>query len=978
MLEGLSSILDNVIYLDIETTGLDETSSEIIEIGAVKIKNGIITTYETLIKPRGRVPISIYNLCFGLKEIDLLSARGLNSIKQELLEFLENLPLICHNANFETKFLGFHIPEIKNTIMDSMELAAILEPWRKEFNLDALLREVTNIKKNEIHRGLSDSIDTLKVVNSLLLRQWSREERSNKKYNSLYEIINKDYGYLKTWDWLNYLLKPPFLTDEEFQYVNYEEDRKDENKLKRIPIDYTLYENLLKNEEIWNNGGDFGYQYRKEQKEFSKRIRENFEKSERIFIEAPTGSGKTFAYVIIAAIETYLNKQKNRKDDASFIISTNTKELQNQLIERDIPTILKKLRLDDKLRYGAMKGKGNYLCIERLNKCEALEFDKKGNLTLLLLRRLCETGNYGDIESINYSVQKHFELDNYINEVNCDSEQCKLEKCKKPCYLRKRYNELPEENITVINHSLLSCWPYAEKKKINHIIIDEGHNLMEKCYDFFAEEFSSYQFLELLDLIEKGHPSIIAMLLNLNASYGYRETIEKDRIVYLVNEIIVNINILLNDFRSMRLVSGEYNFTTEFFIPREDLKGVTKALGSEISVLKESIYPLYKMLNDYVSNITMDDEINGDSDHKSLSDYIAKLRGNFDVLDKFLESSVFFAKVLEVDSEYKSFTFRNVPLNVGELVNEHMLKDVKSTTFLSATFRIENSFNKIKRHLGQEKANEFIIPPTFDLKRRTKIFALNDVGRYDEPSYIKNISRFIFETAQKINGHILVLFNNNARRTSVSEELELLTRGTKIEVHTSKKSVSALNDKNRQVIILGSKGFFEGIDVPGDALTCVMLDKIPNYSPEYPILRAITTYQKKGYQDVNYPQVCIKAKQIYGRLIRSTFDYGYFIILDPGQNSYTIRNLERDLGGPSIEYASTKKVLSEMQFDYNNWKRSNINIILNTMKRNNKNIQEEFNNEAKKHKMFWELSKVENQEYYFENIDFKLNGKIKH
>ncbi|WP_297425493.1 helicase C-terminal domain-containing protein [Clostridium sp.] len=977
MLEEFYSILDNVIYLDIETTGLDENSSEIIEIGAVKIKDGSITTYETLIRPRGRVPISIYSLCNGLNEGELMSARTLNSIKTEIMEFLEDLPLICHNANFERKFLAFHIPEIKNEIIDSMEFAAILEPWRKEYNLDALTRDITNLNKTELHRGLSDSIDTLKVVNSLLLRQWDREERRISKKNiSLYNIILKDYTYLKKWPWTKYLLKPPFLSIENYPYVNYEENKISENNLKKLLIDYSKFENLLEVEEIWNNGGDFGYQYRKDQKEFSKKIRENFEKCERIFIEAPTGSGKTFAYVIIAAIETYLNKQKNKKDDSSFIISTNTKELQNQLIERDIPTILKKLMLNDKLNYGAMKGKGNYLCIERINKCESLEVGEKSNLSLLFLRRLCENGNYGDIESINYSIQKHFEIDKYINEINCDSEQCNLEKCMRSCYLRKRYNELPEENITVINHSLLACWPYSEKKKINHLIIDEGHNLMEKCYDFFLEEFSSAKLIELLEMIEKGHPSILSMLLSLNASFGYRETIEKEKLVYLVNDIIVNINILLNDFRSMRLVSGEYNFTTEFFIPRDDLKGITKAIGSEISMLKESIYPLYKILNDYVSNITLDDEINGDGDHKNLSDYIAKLKTNFDVLDKFLESSVFYAKVLEIDAEYKEFYFKNVPLNVGELVNEHMLKDVKSTTFLSATFRIENSFNKIKKHLGQEKANEFVIPPTFDLKKRTKIFALNDVGRYDEPSYIKNVSRFIFNAAQKINGHILVLFNNNARRNAVNEELELLTRGSKIEVHVSKKSVVALNDKNRQVIILGSKGFFEGIDVPGDALSCVMLDKIPNYSPEFPILRAITTYQNKAYQDVNYPQVCIKTKQIYGRLIRSTFDYGYFIILDPGQNSYTLRNLERDLNGPSIEISTTSKILSEMEFDYNNWKRININTIINNIKKNNKNLQEEFNNESKKHKMFWELYKVDNGEYYFENINFKLNGKI--
>lgn len=976
MLEELNSVLDNVIYLDIETTGLDENSSEIIEIGAVKIKDGNITTYETLIRPRGRVPINTYSLCVGLNEKDLLSARSLNNVKLEVVEFLEDLPLICHNANFERKFLNVHIPEIKNEIMDSMELAAILEPWRKEYNLDSLVKEITNLKKNELHRGLCDSIDTLKVVNSLFFRQWDREERNTKKNKSLYNTILKEYTYLKKWAWTKYLLKPPFLSIENYPYVNYEDNKVSEIKLKKIPIDYSLYENLLENEEIWNNGGDFGYQYRKDQKEFSKRIRENFEKSERIFIEAPTGSGKTFAYVIIAAIATYLNKQKNRKDDASFIISTNTKELQNQLIERDIPTILKKLMLNDKLKYGAMKGKGNYICIDRINKCENLQVGVKENLCLLFLKRLCENGNYGDIESINYSAHKHFELDKYINEINCDSEQCNLDKCSRPCYLRKRYNELPEENITVINHSLLACWPYTEKKKINHIIIDEGHNLMEKCYDFFAEEFSSAKLIELLEMIEKGHPSILGMLLSLNASFGFRETIEKDKLNYLANDIIVNINILLNDFRSMRLISGEYNFTTEFFIPREDLNDITRAIGSEISMLKESIYPLYKILNDYVSNITLDDEINGDNDHKILSDYISKLKANFDVLDKFLESSVFYAKVLEVDSEYREFYLRNVPLNVGELVNEHMLKDVKSTTFLSATFRIENSFNKIKKHLGQEKAKEFIIPPAFDLKRRTKIFALNDVGRYDEPSYIKKISEFIFKVANKINGHVLVLFNNNARRNAVNEELELLARGTKIEVLMSKKSVASLNDKNRQVIILGSKGFFEGIDVPGDALSCVMLDKIPNYSPEYPILRAITTYQNKGYQDVNYPQVCIKTKQIYGRLVRSTFDYGYFIVLDPGQNSYTIRNLERDLNGPKIEISSTADILSEIEFDFNNWKRTNINMIINNIMKSNRNIKEEFNDEAKKHKMFWELHKVENGEYYFENINFKLNGKI--
>ncbi|NYC73637.1 hypothetical protein DE167_004203 [Clostridium beijerinckii] len=91
-----------------------------------------------------------------------------------------------------------------------MELAIILEPWRKEYNLNSLIKEITNLNKDELHRGLSDSIDTLKVVNSLLLRQWNREENSRKKNKSLHNLIIKEYQYLQKWPWTKHLLKPPF------------------------------------------------------------------------------------------------------------------------------------------------------------------------------------------------------------------------------------------------------------------------------------------------------------------------------------------------------------------------------------------------------------------------------------------------------------------------------------------------------------------------------------------------------------------------------------------------------------------------------------------------------------------------------------------------------------------------------------------------------------------------------------------------
>ncbi len=977
MWDKLKSIIDNVIYLDIETSGLHENVCEIIEIGAVKVKGGKITTYSTLINPKGRIPSEIYNLCTGLTPEMLKSAPSLSTVKEKVLLFLEDLPLICHNGDFEKRFLNYHMPYVKNYIMDSLELAAILEPARKEFTLNALLRDLTSINEREVHRALDDSIHTLKVVNSLLCRLFAKEEKILRE-KELYSKLMSDYAHLGKWCWTKYLLKPLFFNYGEYDYVNYDYNDKNiiSNTNEHLKIEYEKYEKLFQDCRIWNNGKNFGYEYRPKQEEFAQKIRENIEKESRIFIEAPTGSGKTFAYITIAAIISYINKIRKKRDFSSFVISTNTKELQNQLIEKDIPNIIEKLNLSDKIKYGYIKGKNNYICINRLNKCENMELDIEGNLALLYLRNYCENGNHGDIENINYAIYKHFNLDKYIKEVNCDNDNCELERCKKACYLKNRYNELPGENITVINHSLLACWPYSEKKKINHLIIDESHNLMEKCYDFFSEEFNSEEFLKFLEGIEKGHSNILFLLFNLNAAFGHREDIDRDKIKYMVNEIKVNINMLINEFRSLKLCNGEYNFTTEIFLPREDMKFIKKPVFEGISELKNSLYPLLKILNDYVYNIVGEEPVKDDQDYKKINDYVNKVKKSFDILDKFLQVSSNYAKVLEVDKEYRYFKCTVVPLHVDELVNEHMLKDIKSTTFLSATLRIDNSFYQMKKHLGQIKAKEFMISSDFQLKTRTKIFALNNVGRYDEGAYIKKVSRFIFESSKITDGHSMVLFNNNARRQLVFEELQFLTRGTKFEIHMNKKSIDLLKDKERKIIILGSKGFFEGINAPGDYLNTVILDKLPNYSPDYPILKAIREYEKKDYKSVNYPQLCIKVKQVYGRLIRSVYDYGYFVILDPGQNNLTLKNMERDLNGPSIISASSNEVLKEMEFDYTNWKRENLNKLVLNIKNGNRSIEEEFNIESEKNKMFWSLDRVEEKYYYFSNINLKIHGKI--
>lgn len=951
------SVLDNVVYLDIETTGLDSISSEIIEIGALKIKNNIQSKLSILIKPKKEVPIGIYHLCEGLKKEELDKGYEINEAKEVLFQFIEDLPLICHNKSFEESFFCCYFPEVKNKILDSMELACILDPSRKNFNVQDLLNEITTIRKKEKHRGLDDSIDTMIIVNSLLCRLWQKEEEVN-KVNHLYNDIKKIFQDKTSWIWSGYLLKPIMFDPIDYPYVLYKESFLKLLKVPNRKINYEEYEKLLREEEIWNNGGDFKYQYRKDQEEISAQIRNNCEKGNRIFIEAPTGSGKTFAYLLIATIMCYTNKQNKNYEDSSFIISTDTKELQNQLIDKDIPNILRKLNLYNKVNFGAMKGKGNYICMERLKKSKEFEDDYKSGLAFLFLKRFGEEGLTGDLENINFWAINHFEIDKYIKHINCDSENCNLDRCRTVCYLKNRYNELSKENITVVNHSLLASWPYSEKKKITHLIIDEAHNLMEKSYDFFSEEFNSYEFIELLKQIDANNPSIIFLLKRLNSLYNYKNHIDTDDIKRKGKDIEVNLAFMLNEFRRLRLNNGQYNFTDEFYNPEIALKNSTEKIQDLLSNLKVSIYRLYKVLDDYIKSIVDEDEKDSGNEYRVLINYTMKLKSAFDIIDNFLEISREYAKVFEIHKEFNYFSIKNIPLNIDNLINETMLKEVKSTVFISATLRINNSFQSVKTLLGQNQANTLFVKPVFNLKEKTKIFTVKDIGSYkNEEVFANNTTKLIFELGIKTKGHILVLFSNNLRREKVMGKLIEYTKGTQLEVYCSKKAIQYLKDPSRQVIILGSKGFFEGIDIPGDSLTCVIIDKIPNVNPIDPLYKALKAYTNIYYSRYNYPKVCIKLKQGYGRLIRSVHDYGYFLILDGGTNNKTLKALERDLNGPTINEKWGKEIINSISFDFNRWKEENLKSIIREMDR--KNIQESFNEISKKMNLYWECIEVD-------------------
>lgn len=922
----IKSIVQDVVFIDLETSGLNPHNSEILEIGAIKSENNKLTSFHTFVKNKREIPLEIFSLCTDLKQSDLDNAPTLCEIKKKLIDFLGDKKIICHNGEFERAFLNHYIPEIKNEILDSMELMVILEPYHKEYNLEYLKNTLTKDKSIEKHRAIDDVVDTINIINAVLMRLKDKESKAMTLENLTFKInstLNR-FG-LNKWIWSELIDNGNYNIDN--IDVIYE-DEKDKNKNKRDLKDTLInhrfsYEHLLKKKEIWQSKKGFNYEFRPGQFELSKIIRETMNtRSENIAcIEAPTGIGKSVGYLLPSIMESYLNNKR-------IIISTDTKELQTQLIKKDIPNVIKSLGLEDKISFGYIKGKSNYICVEKLekyineydnDKCTTSEI-----LSLIILERLVSEGIYGDIEEINYWIFNNFpEIITHLRHVACDPNLCKPKKCYKECLYKKRVEELKEEDITVVNHSLLARWPYKDEKPIENLIVDEAHNLVEKGYEFFASEV---EYRSLKFFLHEIYPY---EMIN-NSPFAYTTRNKKiikpfDRFYYFLNmdannksKISRKINLIIEEAEYILEYGRQNNYSTisnynlswEINLQKNEKAGsvykdkrmidvtydkygecIKNSLDKILANLKSILYILDRHMDDDSIDKENDTYKQGESKFKDLD----ALKNTIEVFLEYNEADTY-ARIVTLSKNFDDFLFQVIPLNIADLFEEKILSSLSSGIFLSATLTVNNKMRHFTNTLGIDRFihREEVIEPIFDYKNRIKIITLDDISSYKNKEFISDMSKVISNLSPHTNGHMLSLFNSKDRQEKTYEVLKDYLHKQNTEIYMSKKYIKILKDLNKKCVILGSKGCFEGVDIPGDGLICVTLDKIPNLNPKDPLYSTIMAKFNKTYYDINQPQMIIKLKQAMGRILRSKYDYGCFIIFDMGRKENLYR-LKKDL-----------------------------------------------------------------------------------
>ncbi len=609
-------------------------------------------------------------------------------------------------------------------------------------------------------------------------------------------------------------------------------------------------------EEIFKKIGDLSNSFEKrvEQIKLSKKIASCLKDNKFGIFEAPTGTGKSLAYLIPAILHAKENSSK-------VVISTNTINLQRQLMEKDLP-ILENI-LDFKAKVAL--GRANYLCKRKLDyifeKGNIFLFEDDSYEKLKLFSKHSKTG----VKSELFDSSSSFE-DSLWENVASSSLTCAHTKCpyyRNRCFYYRARAALESADIIVANHHIVLSDALIKEAKVlpeyDAIIFDEAHNLEKNATNYFTQTASTAEILRLLDKL---------YLKKKNKEAGFlseiSENTQKDSTIKAIKKAKKTIKDMIVFFRDISQDEITINVNNI-----DIFKGYTDNLS-------DTLLSLSIKLKNWKDNI----DIMAIS--QSLNEFM-------DILNAFSEND-FSQSVKWIKKTQNYVHFNITPLSINQSLQENIYNNTKSVIFTSATISVNGSFDFFKNSIGVEKADEFIAKNNFDYDTVSKLIIIGDAPAPDSINYSAAISKSVLNLAKSIKTTqigVLVLFTSykmlNKTHSLTSEKLEkmgfnVLKQGDFDNFETLKEF-----KKNRS-FLFATSSFWEGIDVKGEALSVVFITRLPFEVPSTPIENSRYEIMKKqginAFLEYSLPKAVLKFRQGFGRLIRDKKDRGVIVVSD--------------------------------------------------------------------------------------------------
>jgi len=899
------------VVFDLETTGLSSYNDEIIEIAAVRFENGAVTdSFTTLIKPQKEVPPFIYKLT-NITQKELDKGTTINKALKEFYNFIKPSDmLLAHNAPFDVAFLNsksFAVMKHKllNDVLDSCDFARIFLPALNNHKLETLV-EYYDLENTGAHRAVNDSEVTGQVFYKML--EEAVESISLDTINFLYNVADFSDNSSALTEVLEKLRKH-IIKHSLVKGKTEKKQFQNQNYIKHEPKNHSSYEinDIFEENGLLKKSFD-SYQVRTGQIEMAKAVLAAQEKDEYLLVEAGTGVGKSLAY-LIPSIQFCFRKGEK------VVVSTNTKNLQEQLITKDLPLIQN--AIDTPFTATIVKGRENYICLKKwkeiyreLSQSTTIQnFSKFEAYGLLYLAVWANNTKSGDISENNAFESSDYSM--IWKRVASERHQCSGKKCPEyaSCFLMNIRFKAEKSNIVIVNHSLLFSDFMNENNAlgaVNYLIVDEAHNLLNSAAQHLGLSIGYYDINNFLNsMYYNGKKYQNGLLVNLKIS-AMKSTIvnsKKEYLVKIVDEMITiieeedsNVSQLFKVIAAYAQESNNYGKIRIKDINKfQDFTNESIKLIAFLSSLLQRSEQLIEIMKG-VSADKFNDYDNQMATVEGISERLFEIINNIKTLQSpdLEDYTMWFSTIKAKDENYPAGVVNYAPIEVNKILPDLIFHKVKSIVFTSATLALRGTFKYFTANLGLDNTQNIVINETiaespFDYHKQVVVlnttYLPDNKDPYFAPQSIDLLKRVI--EANKVG--TMVLFTSYKDLNTAYDELSTTCYEKNINLLAQGKTGgrnSILKDfiKQKNAVLLGTSSFWEGVDVQGESLSLLVLYKLPFQVPSEPTVEAyiekLEKQNKNSFMHYSLPNALLKMRQGFGRLIRSKDDSGVVLILD--------------------------------------------------------------------------------------------------
>jgi ATP-dependent DNA helicase DinG len=888
--------MNSIVAIDLETTGLSQDRDAIIEIGAVKFKgHRVEAEWSSMINPGRHIPEFITGLT-GISDVEVRNAPKFQEVRQDLEAFVGDAPVVGHNVRFDLGFLQKGGLFQYNEVIDTYELAAVLMPTASRYNLGALGKQL-GILLPATHRALDDARVTMAALNKLF--EMAREL----PLDLIAEIVR--HGEVLEWDanWAFQVIlrsrakegiKAKKITKQSLSHFDDSKFPPLTNPEEPLPLNTDEVASILE------YGGPFSqffesFEQRPEQIGMIRAVSDALSFGNHLMVEAGTGVGKSFAYLVPSALFALQNNTR-------VVVSTNTINLQDQLIQRDLPNLSQALNLD--FRFSVLKGRSNYLCprrVENMRHYGPRNADEMRVLAKVMVWQLENTS--GDRSQLNLTGPTEREV---WTRMSAEDDACTTETCIKreggACPFHRAKSASQSAHVLVVNHALLLSDVATGSKVLpeySHLIIDEGHHLESATTNALSFRLSQFDMDRMMKEVGGTNAGVLGQLLRETnetlrpADFGLlqqkvsRATDKAFRIEQMNREFF---NVLAEFARMQREGQPQSNYAWQSrVLPAtrtlpywDEVEMAWDATGETLHNLLSELGEIYKAAAElYADGHDNLEDVMGDI--SNVTRRLTEAENN--ITGMISKSNAGMVYWIEVQPNQNRLSLNAAPLSVAGLVEKYIWHEKRSVILTSATLTTHGEFQYIRNTLGADEAEEMQLGSPYDYESAALLYIASDIPEPNQNGYQQVLDRTIINTAKATGGRMLVLFTSYAalKKTShaitgplARDEIYVYEQGDGASPNALLESFKATD----RAVLLGTKSFWEGVDVPGDSLSVVFITKLPFDVPTDPLIAARSEIYEDSFNQYYLPEAILKFRQGFGRLIRTASDRGVVAILD--------------------------------------------------------------------------------------------------